>query len=93
MRPNAQVDLGDCVQAQPVERVYQEADLHAVAGGKWQRCQQLPAGRILTAQRLQYTTQLGRSAANSGRATSSVTLPPPVAHTPLVTSLTCSGRR
>ena len=87
---HAEVDLGDRVEPQPVVGVDQQPDLDAVARRERHRGQQLAGARVLAAQRLHHAVSSGRSAASSGRATSSVTRPPPVASS---LPLTFSGRR
>ena len=59
MGPDTQIDLSDRIDAQPVEGVDQQTDLHAVARGERQRRQQFPAGRVLAAERLPDAAQLG----------------------------------
>lgn len=90
MLAHTEIDLTDRRQPQRVVRVEQKADLDAVAGRERDSGQQLTGARVFTAKRLQYRREFRPQRGNMGRATNSVTRPPPLASS---VPLTRSGRR
>ena len=89
MHPVAEIHLRNDVDAIRADEIDQHADLHPVSAGERQPLERGAAAGVLARQRLHDPGQVGQSKLTSGRATSSVTRPPPYGLTP---SSVTSGR-
>ena len=77
MQADAEIDLGDRVQPGELEHVDQHPELDAVPGDEGQAFEHLAPARVLPREWLEDAASSGQCMLIRGRATSSVTRPPP----------------
>ena len=75
--PPLEVDLAEPLDPGPLRGVDQVPDLDRVAGEERDLLEQRPATRVLAGERLDHPDSSGKNRLMRGRATSSVTRPPP----------------